>query len=525
MQVSKCRVAPSSSPRNRSAGSSDPRGLAPTVLIWKHGCPSTLDGVLAQTTKTARSLALVVLAAGKGKRLRSSMPKVLHPICGKPILWHAVHAGLAARPSKIVIVVGQGADDVVQTVSSWGLKPAPIFVEQAEQLGTGHAVMITERAVGKVDDVLVANGDFDPVTPDDVRALVRRHRHSKGAAALISTELMNPGGYGRVIRAGARVVRVVERADATAAERAIREVATNWIAFRRADLFATLPLLDRENRQREFYLNRVIPILLDKGERISAMSVDTGGAMGANSRGGLAAVERVVRERVNARHLERGVTLVDPATTYIDVGVTIGRDTVIRPLSFLEGDTRIGARCQIGPSTRIVDSRVGDGTEITFAVVLGSRIGGDATVGPFARLRPGSMLADGSKAGTFVDVKNATIGRGSKVPHLSYVGDATLGEDVNVGAGTITVNYDGYDKHRTMIGDGARIGSDTMLVAPVRIGPNANTGAGSVITKDVPAGALAVERGEQRVVRGYRERKDDEHRVAGRKTRKRRAKS
>jgi bifunctional UDP-N-acetylglucosamine pyrophosphorylase / glucosamine-1-phosphate N-acetyltransferase len=477
--------------------------------------------VLARTKKSDRSLALVVLAAGKGKRLRSSNPKVLHPVCGRPILWHVLAAGLAARPAKIVIVVGHGADDVKAAVSSWGLTPSPNFVEQSEQLGTGHAVMVAEKAVGKVDDVLIANGDFDPVTAEDVRGLLRRHHRSRGAATLISTELDDPGRYGRVIREGARLLRIAEHADATPTERSIHEVATNWIAVRRADLFATLPLVDRENRQREYYLNRVIPILLEKGERVSVMTVDTAGAMGANSRGGLAAVERVVRERVNAGHLANGVTLIDPATTYIDVGVTIGRETVIHPLSFLEGETRVGARCRIGPSARIVDSRIGDDSEVTFSVVLGSRLGEQTSVGPFARLRPGTRLSDGAKAGTFVDVKNAKIGRGSKVPHLSYVGDATLGHDVNIGAGTVTVNYDGYTKHRTVIGDGARIGSDTMLVAPVRVGRDATTGAGSVITKDVPAGALGVERSEQRVVPGYRERKDDEHRAGGRTTRKR----
>ena len=476
---------------------------------------------MAQTTKNARSLALIVLAAGRGKRLRSSSPKVLHPICGRPILWHVLQAGLGARPSKLVIVVGHGADDVKAAVSSWNLTPRPIFVEQTEQLGTGHAVTVAEKALGKVDDVLVANGDYDPVMADDVRSLLRQHRRSRSAATLISTELETPGEYGRVIREGAKLIRIVEHADATPAERSIHEVATNWIAARRADLFATLPLLDRENRQGEYYLNRVIPILLDKGERVSVMAVDTFGAMGANSRGGLAAVERVVRERVNATHLANGVTLIDPATTYIDVGVTIDRDTVIHPLSFLEGETRVGARCRIGPSARIVDSRIGNDTEISFSVVSGSRIGDDASVGPFARLRPGTALGDGAKAGAFVDVKNAKIGRGSKVPHLSYVGDATLGDDVNIGAGTVTVNYDGYTKHRTMIGDGARIGSDTMLVAPVRVGKDATTGAGSVITKDVPAGALGVERGEQRVVRGYRERKDVEHGSARRKPKKR----
>jgi len=286
-------------------------------------------------------------------------------------------------------------------------------------------------------------------------------------------------------------------------------------AFRRDALFGALPRLDRRNRQREYYLNRVVPLLLADGEKVSVVQVDTGGVMGLNSRGGLAAVERVVRGRINAAHMANGVTLVDPSTTYIDADVTIGRDSVIRPMTFLEGSTSVGEGCTIGPSARVVDSTVGDGSEVTFAVVLGSTLGRGVTIGPFSRLRPGCEFADGAAAGAFTDLKKAKVGRGSKVPHLAYVGDAVLGEDVNIGAGTITVNYDGYGKHMTVVEDGARVGSDTMLVAPVRVGTDANTGAGSVITKDVPAGALAVERGEQRNVPGYRKRKDAEHRGRG----------
>ena len=464
-------------------------------------------------TKTTRSLALVVLAAGKGKRLKSDTPKVLHPLCGRPTLWHVLQAGLAAKPSKVVIVVGHGADDVRTAVRSWGITPAPVFVEQAEQLGTGHAVLAARSKIGRVDDVLVANGDFDPITPDDVRAIVRRHRRSGAALTLGATDLRDPGGYGRVVRdASGRVLEVVEGIDATPQVRAIHEVATNWMAVRRADLVRALPRLDRKNRQREYYLNRVIPLMLADGARIEAVACDTGGVLGLNSRDGLAAVERVVRDRINAAHMANGVTLVDPATTYIDVDVTIGRDSVIRPMSFLEGTTRVGEGCAIGPSARVADSSVGDRSEVTFAVVLGSMLGRDVTIGPFARLRPGCEFADGAAAGAFTDLKKAKVGKDSKVPHLAYVGDAVLGEDVNIGAGTITVNYDGYAKHTTVVEDGARVGSDTMLVAPVRVGKDASTGAGSVITKDVPAGALAVERGEQRNIPGYRQRKDAEHR-------------
>ena len=477
--------------------------------------PRPLDARLAENTKNAPTLAAVVLAAGKGKRLKSSTPKVLHPICGRPALWHVLQGVLATRPKKIVVVVGHGADDVREAVTSWGLKPAPIFVEQTELLGTGHAVLAAERAVGRAHDVIIVGGDFDPVTGDDLKRLIAAHRRTKGAAAIFVTELDAPGGYARVVHERGRLVAIVEGTDAPAALRASNLVSPLIMVFRRADLFRALPAVGRENRKGEYYLNEVLPILMDKGERVSVVPVDTGGTFGVNSRDGLAAVERVVRDRINATHLDNGVTIVDPHATYIDVDVRIGRDTVIRPMTFLEGETRIGSHASIGPSTRIVDSQVGDRSEVTFAVVLGSRIGRNVRVGPFVRMRPGTVLEDRSKAGAFVDLKNATVGRGSKVPHLSYVGDADLGEDVNVGAGTVTVNFDGYRKHRTVIGDGASIGSDTMLIAPVTIGKDANTGAGSVITKDVPAGALAVERSEQRNVEGYRERKDAAHRREG----------
>jgi bifunctional UDP-N-acetylglucosamine pyrophosphorylase/glucosamine-1-phosphate N-acetyltransferase len=436
--------------------------------------PSTPGRELAdpRIARRTRSLAVVVLAAGKGKRLKSSTPKVLHPICGKPALWHVLQAALGPKPERIVVVVGHGADEVKAAVRSWGIRPSPVFVTQTEQLGTGHAVQVARRAVGRVDDVLVLGGDYDPVTDDHVRDLVRTHRRSKAAASLLSAEIDDPGGYGRVVREGTRLVRIVEHADATAAERRF----------------------------------------IEAGERVSVVTVDTGGAMGLNSRGGLAAVAKVVRQRINEEHLANGVTLIDPDTTYIDVGVRIGRDTVIRPNTFLEGASHVGEGCEIGPNVRATDSTIGDGCRVQFAVLEGATMGAGSDAGPFARLRPGAVLAEGVHVGTSVEIKGSTIGRGSKVPHLSYIGDAEIGEGVNIGAATVTVNYDGYRKHRTVVGDGASVGSDTMLVAPVTVGERAFTGAGSVITRDVPDGALAVERSEQRTVEGYRDRKDREHR-------------
>ncbi len=461
-------------------------------------------------SKTHRSLTAVVLAAGKGKRLKSSMPKVLHPLCGRPLLWHAVQNALAARPDKLVVVVSNGSDRVREEVGSWGLRVPVVFVDQGEPLGTGHAVMAAEQAVGRAEEVLVVGGDYDPVTPADVRALLRVHRRTGSAASILSADVDQPRGYARIVREGTRLVDIVEGTEAPPELRKVREVSALVFAFRRRDLYAALPLVGRENHQHEHYLNEVFPILMDKGERVSAVKVDTGGLMGSNARADLAALGALVRSRINESHMANGVTIVDPAVTYIDVGVRIGADTVVRPLTFLEGDTRIGAGCSLGPSTRIADSRVGDGATIEESVVKGARIGRDATVGPYTHIRPGTVLGPRAKAGSFVEIKGSTVGEGSKVPHLSYVGDATVGTGVNVGAATVTANYDGYAKHRTVIEDDVRIGSDTMLIAPVRVGKGAVTGAGSVITKDVPPGALAVERSEQRIVEGYRERKDAE---------------
>ena len=474
------------------------------------------------TTKTTRTdtLTAVILAAGKGKRLKSARPKVLHPICGKPALWHVLQAALGAKPSKIVIVVGHGADDVRASVATWGITPKPVFVEQATQLGTGHAVGAAEKAVGRSTDVLVLGGDYDPITADDVKALVRTHRRTKSAATMATAEVDDPGGYGRVVRDGDRLVGIVEHADATPAQRAIREVWLLATVFRREDLFRTLPAVGDDNRQREFYLNSVFPILLDKGEAISAITVDTGGVMGLNSRNGLAAVTRVVRERINAMHMANGVTLLDPDTTYIDVGVTIGAETTIGPNTTIQGETKIGKDCTIGPNVQIGDTTVGNGGTIRFAVVEGATLQRNVTVGPFARIRPGTTLADNVIIGSYVEVKNSDIAADAKVPHLSYVGDASVGKRTNIGAANVTANWDGYDKHHTEIGADVRTGSDTIMVAPVTIGDGAMTGAGSVISKDVPAGSLAVERTEQRIISGYRKRKDAEHRAKGKNRRK-----
>ena len=466
---------------------------------------------MATSKRPSSSLAVVVMAAGMGKRLKSKTPKVLHPVCGRPALRYVLEAARKVRPASIIVVVSHGAEDVVEAVKSWGIRPEPIFVDQGTPMGTGHAVMVAESAVGKATEVLVLPGDNPLIAGAMLSDTMRVHRRKRATATVQTAELPDARGYGRIIRNGSDFVRIAEDRDATPAERAVREVATSVYAFDRAALFGALPLVGTDNSQREYYLPDVLGILTDKGEPVAVAQADFGGSLDINSRASLARVTSAMRERINSELMDSGVTITDPAATFIDFGVRVGADTTILPGTFLEGDTRIGAGCVIGPSTRIVDSKIADGAEVTFSVVKDSRIGADACIGPYAHVRPGTVLAAGSKAGSFVEIKGSRVGRGSKVPHLSYVGDAEIGDGVNIGAATVTVNYDGYSKHRTRIEDDARIGSDTMLVAPVHVGKGAVTGAGSVITRDVPAGALAVERSEQRIVKGYRKRKDAEH--------------
>lgn len=425
------------------------------------------------------------------------------------MLWHVLQAAAAIKPRRIVVVVHNDADLVEEQVRSWELRPEVVFVDQRETLGTGHAVMVAEQALGEVDDVVVLPGDEPLLTGDQLRGLVGIHRRRDVAAVVQTTVPHDPKGFARVVHdSRGEFARLAEQVDATREEHLLPEVATAVYAFRRDPLFAALGLVGTDNRQREYYLPDVLGILSDKGERIAIQLVDNGGAVGANSRAELARAAAVMRRRINDAHMTNGVTFVDPEQTYVDVGVRIGRDTLVLPLTFLEGDTKIGQDCTLGPASRIVDSMIGDGTEVTFSVVRGSRIGREVAVGPYASVRPGTEIADRAKVGSFVEIKGSRVGRGSKVPHLSYVGDAVIGEGANIGAGTVTVNYDGWDKHATVIGDDARIGSDSMLVAPVKVGKRAMTGAGSVITRDVPPGALGISRAEQRNVEGFRDRKE-----------------
>jgi bifunctional UDP-N-acetylglucosamine pyrophosphorylase/glucosamine-1-phosphate N-acetyltransferase len=449
-----------------------------------------------------QGLTVVVLAAGEGKRFRSALPKPLHPVAGRPLLWHVLAAAAPLKADRTVVVVGNGADRVTAAVEGFDLGPVD-FAVQADQRGTGDALA---AAVGLLDgdgDVLVLSGDTPLVSTALLEGLLDAHRSARATATLLTCTLEDPTGYGRVLRdAGGAVTGMVEERDATPAQRRLPEVGAGMYVFRRPALDG-LAELRPDNDQGEYYLPDLVPLVLAGGGRVATLEGPAAEARGVNDRVELAEAEAVLRRRLLERLMLAGVTVVDPATTYVEVDVEVGQDSVLAPLTFLEAGTRVGARCRLGPNVRLVGCTVGDDATVTHTVAVSSAIGPRAVVGPFVSLRPGSDLREASKAGTFVEVKNSTVGPGSKVPHLSYVGDADIGAGVNVGAGTVFVNYDGISKHRTTVGDGAFIGSDTMLVAPVTVGNGAQTAAGSTITKDVPPDALAIERSDQRTIEGW----------------------
>ncbi|MCA1833675.1 MAG: bifunctional UDP-N-acetylglucosamine diphosphorylase/glucosamine-1-phosphate N-acetyltransferase GlmU [Actinomycetota bacterium] len=450
-------------------------------------------------------VSVVILAAGEGKRFRSAKPKVLHEMCGLPMLGHVVRASEGLKPAKIAVVIGRGAEAVDRFLKDFARKPV-VTALQPEQLGTADATRIGEEALGKgTGTVLVMPGDTPLLSVETLRKLVSYHRKRRAAATVLTAQLANPKGYGRIVRDSVGgVQKIVEETDATLIEKRIAEVNTAVWVFDRALLRSAISPIERQNAQRELYLTDIVEVLVMKGETVEAYQAeDAAEISGVNSRSQLAAAASVMRDRIAERHMAAGVTIVDPSQTYIDATVRIGRDTTIHPLTFLSGQTVIGNDCEVGPSTRVVSSKIADGARVQFSVLDHAVVGAGANVGPYAYLRPGATLGEGAKAGTFVEIKKSRVGKGSKVPHLSYIGDAEIGTGVNVGAGTITCNYDGENKHKTIIENDAFIGSDTMLIAPVRIGTGAFTGAGSAIAKDVPPGALGVERSEQNNIKGW----------------------
>jgi bifunctional UDP-N-acetylglucosamine pyrophosphorylase/glucosamine-1-phosphate N-acetyltransferase len=446
--------------------------------------------------------AAVVLAAGKGTRFKSDLPKVLHAAAGRTMLRWVLEALRPLDLDRVVVVVGHQADKVAAEAHATGLDNLTT-VEQAEQRGTGHAVRIAleSGALDGMDDVVVLPGDAPLLNSEVLAGLLERH---SGGVTMLTTQLDDPTGYGRVLRDGdGTVTGIVEERDASDEQRRITEVNTSIYVFARESLGGALANLTTANDQGEEYLTDAVAGLRELG--VDAYQVDAAAVAGVNDRRQLAIAGSMLNSRILTAHMAAGVSVVDPLTTYVGGDVQLAADVVLLPGTHLEGATRIAAGAVIGPDTRLVNAVVEEGATITYSVVLDASIGPSATVGPFSYLRPGTRLEHKAKAGAFVEMKNSTVGENSKVPHLSYVGDTTIGRDANVGAATVTVNYDGFNKHRTVIEDGARVGSDTMLVAPVTVGAGAYTGAGSVITKDVPPGALAVERTEQRIIEGYAE--------------------
>jgi bifunctional UDP-N-acetylglucosamine pyrophosphorylase / glucosamine-1-phosphate N-acetyltransferase len=444
------------------------------------------------------------MAAGAGTRMRSVMPKMLHPVCGRPLVAWPILAAREAGAGRVAAIVSPGRD------ISAGFPDEVETVVQPQPDGTGGAVRAALPLIEEAETVLVLSGDHPLLSAETITKLIETHASSDAAATMLTIELDDPGSYGRVVRgADGAVERVVEAkavGDADHEQLAIREINAGTYIFDTAPLATALGGLSNDNAQGEYYLPDVFPALREAGHSVAAhLADDFAVTMGVNNRADLAAVEAEARRRILERHMLAGVTVVDPGTTWVDAGVEIAADARIEPGTSLRGATAIGAGSTVGPLSTLVDTRLGENVEVLHSYLVECEVLDGCSVGPFAYLRPGAHLKQGAKAGTFVEIKNSQIGEGAKVPHLAYVGDADVGPNSNLGAGTITANYDGFRKHRTTIGRDVRVGVDTMLIAPVEVGDAAYTGAGAVIKKDVPEGALAVSENEQRNIEGYAE--------------------
>ena len=449
---------------------------------------------------------MLIMAAGRGTRMRSRLPKVLHPLCGRPMLLWTVNAAREAGATRIVVVLGDEADQVREA-----LPPDVDVAIQDPPAGTGDAVMQARGMLAGCEHVIVLSGDHPLLDGSFVAALAERHT-SSGAAATVTTRLLDdPGQYGRVVRgAGGDIERIVETknpSDATPEEIAIKEINAGTYAFAVGPLFEALADVRADNSQGEYYLGDVLPLLRKAGHGVVAHLTEAEAVgLGVNTRADLAVVEAAARARLLEQHMLAGVTIVDPGSTMIDAYVTIAADSTIEPFTLLRGSTAVGPGCTVGPSTTLIDTTLGEGTRVVHSYLQECDVGPSCIVGPFTHLRPGTHLGERAKAGAFVEIKNSEIAPGVKVPHLSYIGDADLGEGSNIGAGTITANYDGAKKHRTKVGRDVRTGVHTSLVAPVSVGDGAYTGAGSVITEDIPSEALGIARARQENVEGYAER-------------------
>ena len=446
---------------------------------------------------------VVVLAAGEGTRMKSATPKVLHSISGRTLLGHVLHAVEGLTPKNLRIVVGAGREQVEAHVAQ--IAPHAVTVFQEHRGGTGHATQLALAGITSTGTVLVLAGDTPMLTTESLAALLEVHHKGNFSASVMTAEHPDPTGYGRIVRAeDGSLLRIVEERDASENEKAIYEVNSGVYAFDGAKLAGAIGKLKNNNSQGELYLTDVLEILRNDGGSIAAVLIeDFIEILGVNDRAQLSESAALLRDIINEKLMKSGVTIVDPLTTWVDSTATVASDVTLLPGTWIAGKTSVAVGAVIGPRTTLLDCTVATSASVIESHCTGAVIGAHANVGPFTYLRPGTDLGASSKAGAFVEMKNAKVGEGSKVPHLSYVGDATIGEGTNIGAATIFVNYDGVEKHHTTVGDNVRVGSDSMLVAPITIGDGAYTAAGSVITEDVPPGAIGVARAKQRNVLGW----------------------
>lgn len=446
----------------------------------------------------------IILAAGQGTRIKSKLPKVLHKACGKEMVNHVIDTMRMAEIEDVNVIIGRGAELVKEKTSARNVS----YSLQEEQLGTGHAVKCAKEFLkGKSGVVAIFTGDAPLIKEETVIKLIDTHINENNFATLLTSVIENPTGYGRIIRNNDEVEKIVEHKDCSATELNVKEINAGMYCFDIESLLESLEKLSNNNAQGEYYLTDVIGILKSENKKVGAMITDFEETIGVNSRAELAVVEEILRKRINRKHLDNGVTIIDPSSTYISMDAEIGRDTIIYPNNVIEGKTVIGEECVLYPNSRISNSIIADSVEIQSSVILDSKIGSETTVGPFAYVRPESNIGNKVRIGDFVEIKKSTIGDNTKVSHLTYIGDAEVGEKCNFGCGTVVVNYDGKAKHKTIIGNNSFIGCNTNLVSPVEVEDNTYIAAGSTITKKVPEGSLAIARARQNNIEGWINRK------------------